>query len=563
VYTANGQNYFVKVTSPSSDPSIPGCVAYMTAKAQIIKPVTSFSDTADCQLRGHFTNQTSFPVDDADAIKEFYWDFGDNSTAYYASDDTTTFGYVSPIHQYAAPGTYTVKLKAVYNGCEKEISQDIIVPATPSFSLSDTLICMGSQANILIKTPAMANAVYTWHNPNEANPSVGNSYSATFNGMTQITVVATTPSSQCTYSDTMVVSVQQFPDITLNGDTMLCLGEQSNITAIDATGNTVAMQWSFTDPGTPPQFNPNQATTTNPVLIFTPTGNTTVYLIAQTSKGCMSSKSLNISITDPKAWASKYKVCPSDEITLYGGQAVTYSWSANPADPTLSTATSVNPVTAHPQETTIYTMKGYGASGCFAERTVKVTVIPLPLAAISYSPDYVDTDNPVLSLKDISEYGVSSHWSLSDGTTSDSRSFSHRFNDVSGQYVEAYLTTFNEVNCSDTASVRVPIELFSVWVPNSFTPNGDNSNDKFFFHSLNNLSEVKFEIYNRWGTKLFSFEKDKLDCSAYSDLVNTLGWDGKFEGKDVALGSYVWRLSYKRSGNQRVYDREGVISIIR
>jgi len=35
MYSANGQNYFVKVTSPSSDASVPGCVAYMTATAQI------------------------------------------------------------------------------------------------------------------------------------------------------------------------------------------------------------------------------------------------------------------------------------------------------------------------------------------------------------------------------------------------------------------------------------------------------------------------------------------------------------------------------------------------
>lgn len=172
-------------------------------------------------------------------------------------------------------------------------------------------------------------------------------------------------------------------------------------------------------------------------------------------------------------------------------------------------------------------------------------------------------DNPVISLRDASKYGVASHWELSDGTTNDSRSFSHRFNDVSGQNVQIFLTTFNEVNCSDTTSVIIPIELFSVWVPNAFTPDGDGSNDRFFFNSLNKLEDVKFEVYNRWGERVFLYENELLDCSAYTDLTNSLGWDGKKNGKDVIADTYVWRLSYKREGNKKIYDKKGTINIIR
>lgn len=46
-------------------------------------------------------------------------------------------------------------------------------------------------------------------------------------------------------------------------------------------------------------------------------------------------------------------------------------------------------------------------------------------------------------------------------------------------------------------------------------------------------------------------------------MSNSLGWDGKFNGKDVPIGAYVWRLTYKRDGNQRVYDKSGTINIIR
>lgn len=558
-------NYFVKVTSPSSSSTVPGCVAYMKAQVQVIKPVVEFTFNTDCQLTAEFSNGTTFPIDDLEAIKEYHWDFGDGTSAVYSSDDTSTNGNINPTHVYSSAGTYTVSLTASYNGCENSISYEVEIPETPSFSLTDTMICIGTNINIPIENPAMTeNVTYTWTNPNEPNTFEGIMYNATFNQRTEIIVEAVAPS--CIYTDTIIVDVQEFPEITLIGDTMLCLGEQSNITAMDETGNTQEMQWSFTDPGNPPQFNPNQPTTTEPVLIFTPTQNTTVYLIAKTSQGCMASKSINISITDPKVVANKYKVCPGDPVVLTGMDAVDYSWSADPADPTLPTdIRSDQPVTAHPEETTIYTMKGYGASGCFAVRTIRVQVVPFPEAEISYSPAYVDVDNPVLSLRDVSQWGTSSSWTISDGTTSDARSFSHRFNDVSGDNVQIYLTTFNEVGCSDTTSVIVPIELFSVWLPSAFSPDGDGANDRFFFRSTNRLEDVKFEVYNRWGERVFLFEDDYLDCSKEDsqDLENKSGWNGQKNGVNVPIGTYVWRLSYKRLGNKRVYDRSGTINLIR
>lgn len=560
-YTANGENYFVKVTSPSSSTTIPGCVAYMKARVQTIKPVTNFNTVVDCQLTATFSNNTSFPLEGVEGeVKQFNWNFGDGTTADYISTDASTNSNISPVHTYAEPGTYTVSLVAKYNACEKEFVQEIIIPATPSFSLLDSTICMGATIDISIQNPAMTdNVTYTWTNPNNPIPFEGPVYNATFNQRTEVIVEASSPS--CNYIDTVIIDVQEFPDITLNGDTMLCDGETAYITANDETGNTQEMQWSFTDPGNPPQFNPNQPVTGNPVFTYTPTGDMTIYLIARTSQGCMSSKSINLIITDPRAVANKYKVCPGDPVVLTGYDGIEYSWGANPPDATLPTGRSANSVTAHPQETTIYTMRGYGESGCYSERTLKVDVIPLPLGEISCSPAYVDVDNPVLSLKDISQYGVSSHWDISDGTTSDARSLSHRFNDVSGQNVTIYLTSFNEVGCSDTASITVPIELFSVWVPNGFSPDGDSNNDKFFFFSLNKLNDVKLEVYNKWGERLYIFERDVFQSQG--DMSNSFGWDGKYNGKDVPIGSYAWRLTYKRDGNQRVYDKSGTINVIR
>lgn len=366
--------------------------------------------------------------------------------------------------------------------------------------------------------------------------------------------------------------MQEFPDISLSGDTMLCMGQTAHIEASDATGNTKAMQWSFNDPGENPHItNPS----TNPVLSFTPSQDTVVWLICETSAGCIASKSVHIIMTNPKVSSDKSKICPLDEVTLTGSNAVDYSWTANPPDASLTEdVRSEEPVVVTPKETTTYTMRGYGSSGCYTERQITINVVPVPIPLISYSPAYVDAEDPILSLSDASLYGTYSLWRFSDGGTSSDRVLRYQFHDLSVDSVSIYLKTANEVgqhelstnqyNCSADTSITLPIELFAVWVPNAFSPNGDGVNDRFFFLSDNQLEDVNFEVFNRWGTKIFSFNEKALNLSVLTqDVANSIGWDGTYKGKTVKDGVYVWKLRYKRQGNTRVYQRTGTVNVVK
>lgn len=100
-------------------------------------------------------------------------------------------------------------------------------------------------------------------------------------------------------------------------------------------------------------------------------------------------------------------------------------------------------------------------------------------------------------------------------------------------------------------------------MPNSFTPNGDGMNDKIFFSSLNNLEDVHFEIFNRQGLRLYQLHEAHLTCGVIPDLATLLGWDGTYKGKECPQGTYVYRLSYRRSGNTKVYDFTGNIMLFR
>ncbi|MEE1119133.1 MAG: gliding motility-associated C-terminal domain-containing protein [Bacteroidales bacterium] len=596
--------YAVKLVSPRTQTTRPNCVAYITTKIVDIRPnFDNLTYTPPTAIDP--AGRAIFMVNDVQpAAAPLYWqkyDFGDGTTpleleyqfentAYKwvatnaDQNPTTTFEYDAVgsiervIHTYTTDGnfTYTRTVRASENFeeenaeyCEKSQTLDVIIPKTPSLLLEgDGEICVNTETTITASSPDDENTdnfIYQWWYATqdiatEAPIFEGTQYTQVYTAETTLQVKVTDTETGYNRTETFTVKVEPFPEITLTGATKLCMGEQANITATDATGATVAMQWSFVRP------NENTVITnpsTSPVLTFTPTCDTTVYLLAETAQGCFAWKSIDIFITNPVAQISRTKICEGESVTLTGSSAETYSWVAEPADASLShNNQSTSPITVTPTQSTTYTMRGYGETGCFTERTVSVIVLPYPTPVISYSPGYVDVDDPTLALKDESPNSASSLWTFSDGSTSNARSLNHRFNDVSGDAVYIHLETANELGCSDTTSVTVPIELFAVWVPNAFTPNGDGVNDLFYFISLNQLEDVTFEIFNRYGERIHSASAKTLDSSLQDELIKTFAWDGTYNGNKVPTRTYIYRLTYKRLGNTRVYDTTGTINVV-
>lgn len=87
---------------------------------------------------------------------------------------------------------------------------------------------------------------------------------------------------------------------------------------------------------------------------------------------------------------------------------------------------------------------------------------------------------------------------------------------------------------ADMTPITVSISESRLNMPNAFSPNGDGINDVYKAkEGFKSLIEFKAEIYNRWGQKLFEWT-DPSD-----------GWDGKYNGKDVAQGVYFVRVTAK------------------
>lgn len=98
------------------------------------------------------------------------------------------------------------------------------------------------------------------------------------------------------------------------------------------------------------------------------------------------------------------------------------------------------------------------------------------------------------------------------------------------------MTSVNENGCvaSDDVFVEVlPNPGNAMFIPNSFTPNGDNFNDYFFAYGYNLAAIRSMRIFDRWGELIF--EKENIPASSESE-----GWDGTYNGEDLNNGVYAY-----------------------
>ncbi|MBC7863475.1 MAG: CotH kinase family protein [Bacteroidia bacterium] len=98
--------------------------------------------------------------------------------------------------------------------------------------------------------------------------------------------------------------------------------------------------------------------------------------------------------------------------------------------------------------------------------------------------------------------------------------------------------------------LKEPYELTGeVIVPTAFTPNADGLNDLLYPYGTLYVSKLEFEVFNRWGQKVFA-TNDKMQ-----------GWDGKFQGTEAPMGVYAYRLKALVEGKS--VERAGNITLIR
>ncbi|NVK03861.1 MAG: gliding motility-associated C-terminal domain-containing protein [Flavobacteriia bacterium] len=172
-----------------------------------------------------------------------------------------------------------------------------------------------------------------------------------------------------------------------------------------------------------------------------------------------------------------------------------------------------------------------------------VTDIPPPIVNVTPS----DCDNgkiDVWYLNDSSYYQY--RWEWEDGTVEWAK-FPNTKVPYSGSQV-IKLSIIDTV-CNSRFEYTFTLDVTRidnrVYIPNAFSPNGDGINDVLLLKGNTCLLFTRFEIYNRWGQRVFSTDKP------FSEF-----WNGRFENGTLKQDTYVWKF-FSEDG-----EKAGFVTII-
>jgi gliding motility-associated-like protein len=178
-----------------------------------------------------------------------------------------------------------------------------------------------------------------------------------------------------------------------------------------------------------------------------------------------------------------------------------------------------------------------------------------PTALFTANPNMINSDNSTVNFSNLSSGATSYIWNFGDDEQSVQVSPSHLFNVNEGDF-SVTLTAISQLGCTSEYNLSIVYEEDLIfYVPNSFTPDGDQFNQVFVpvFSSGIDPTSYHLSIFDRWGELIFE---------SYDIHV---GWDGTYKVIQglVQEGIYVWKIDFKLKKNDDRRLVTGHVNMIR
>lgn len=485
--------------------------------------------------------------------RKILWDFGDGTT----SQDT---GKVR--HAYDVPGTYRLRM-LVYgfsNGCMDSLVKMVEVKGPYGApKIADSIGC--SPYEVPFSAVATNTVSYQWNFGDGAvsDPAATDKITHTYlhsgifqpsltltdRGGCRVTILA---GHRIKVDEIHITPSAAFPDIC--DSSIQQFQVSGTIFTKDSMNLPVNYQWHFGEPAS----TDNGSMAESPRHNYNAAGEYQANVTVGTAYGCTAREAVNVTIPPPYILkVSAYPdttICKGDAVILHASGAVRYVWA--PADGLNNTASAAP--AARPDITTIYQVTGYSTGDCQVD-TARVQVVVKNLPGITLPQD--------------TTVGTGSSFLLPVSYTPDAVTWSWAPN----QYLDCIqcatpvssphspityrVVTANQWGCSDTASIAVRLicKEGKVFIPNTFTPNGDGLNEIFYPRGKGVSEVIYFYIYNRWGQLIYSHSHFQLN-----DISS--GWKGTFKGQKLDPGVYIYQTSMRcESGD--IFQLNGNITLLR
>lgn len=177
-----------------------------------------------------------------------------------------------------------------------------------------------------------------------------------------------------------------------------------------------------------------------------------------------------------------------------------------------------------------------------------IEVWPVPIANFDAFPQLVTLLDPTVSFTNTSIGAVNYFWDFGDySSKANNSTFAHPSHTY--EYIGKYpvnMVAINEFGCKDTLMKWIEVwNDVAVYIPNTFTPDGNGINDEFKPKGYGIKEEpYKMEIFDRWGELLYTSENFHK------------GWNGTVKGTAVIAeeGVYIYKLNVTDlDGNKKYY----------
>ena len=432
----------------------------------------------------------------------YSWSTGSTNSAIKITPTTTT--------SYSVTGTS-------FEGCSVSKVVTVVVKYAPEPTIkSNTTVCRGSVATAVADGPGP----FKWSNGTQGATLTVIPYEDHY-----AFSVKATYTNGCTRTNLVLFNIQPIPYVRTVGNTSVCAGQSLTQTAVGANTYT----WST-------------GVTTNSVVLA-PLNNTTYTVTGADTNNCRSEAILFVAVKPSAILNASVSgdvvICEGESALLSATGGNTYNWGPFTA---VTNATNTS-ISVSPTVSTEYSVSVSIDHLCGITKTVQVTVNPKPKLFAGNDTTF-NLEEPMF----ITASGSGTiTWIAGDGIAcADCR----RTQVFPTQNTCYRAEAVNDDGCIVADDICVNIgDEFAVYLPNSFTPNGDGLNDVFIVSGFG-ISTLRMDIYDRWGTKIFSSSSQKE------------GWNGNQGGESCREGVYNWFLEYTSDNGQRL-QKTGYVNLLR
>lgn len=471
-------------------------------------------------------------------INQWFWNFDDNNTTSLEQN---------PRHLYSADGAHQVSLIVSTDyGCTDTIENLITVHPVPQSIIITKNECVYD--SVQFRDSTLINAP---SNISSTNISYGDGSSLDYNlnpihkynSEGTYTVQYTTISNEGCVNDTSF-DLEIYPKPIANFiNTTVCENlppTEFNNNSTVANGSIVQWQWDF-------DVNYNNSTSSfpNPNHTYITNGVYEVQLVVTTDNGCLDTITRSVSVLAKPTNLFVSNITESCnplcvEFTDYtqsniaSSNSLLWQWNFSNGESSFEQNPSMcfyN--TSNTADSSINVeLITLNELGCYDSLYIEdyLWIWHNPISDFRVVPELVNMYESEV-IFDNNSIGEDYYlWDFGDDIHDISFEPTHIYSDTGTFLIELIVETNHA--CFDTSHATVRVDpVTSLYMPNTFSPNGDGVNDTFFFKNYAFKEEgLVFRVFDKWGTLIY-FTNEFIP------------WDGMYKGSIVKQDTYVWTLT--------------------